>query len=246
MADDERVWAVKKLLFEYVKSPSLRHIRDPYSVSRLAQEILKRIDRGNSIWRKWDGQREAVLKSAVTCWIPVQDIRDFLNQLPGPRLTTTDVAQRLKAFEEEDHAYANDELRAGCRTLYEKEKAEGTELPAIIGLIRDHVENEEARLYTEQREQYQQSRAQERIAREQRLLSGADCAWTQLPKSTHWFCRANGRTYRLSPTSDKMWTLHRINLVREDEEGVVIGRYRQRGDATKVVKEVAYKPEPRW
>jgi hypothetical protein len=40
MAEDERVWAVKELLFDYVKSPSLRHIRDPYSVSRLAQEIV--------------------------------------------------------------------------------------------------------------------------------------------------------------------------------------------------------------
>jgi hypothetical protein len=246
MVDDERVWAVKELLFEYMKSPSLRHIRDPYSVSKLAQEIVRRIDRGNSVWRKWDGQREALLKSAVTCWIPVEDMRDFLNQMSGPRLTTTDVAQRLKTFEEEDHAYANDGLKAGCLALYEKEKGEGTELPAIIGLLRDHVEREEERLHTEQQERYQQSREQDRIAREQRLLSGADCTWTQLQKSAHWFCRANGRTYRLSPTKDKMWTLHRLNTVAEDEEGIVIGRYRQRADATKVIKEVAYKPEPRW
>jgi hypothetical protein len=86
-----------------VKSPSLRHIRDPHSLSRLAQEIVRRLDRGNSIWRKWDGQREVLLKSALCCWIPVEDVREFLNRLPGPLLTTTDVAQRLKAFEEEEH-----------------------------------------------------------------------------------------------------------------------------------------------
>ena len=43
MREDERVWDVKELLFEYVKSPSLRHIRDPHALTRLAQEIVKRI-----------------------------------------------------------------------------------------------------------------------------------------------------------------------------------------------------------
>jgi hypothetical protein len=200
MREDERIWAVKELLFEYVKSPSLRHIRDPHSVNRLAQEIVKRIDHGNSIWRKWDGPRETLLKSALGCWIPIQDMRDFLNRMAGPLLTTTDVAQRLKAFEEEEHDYSDEELRSSCPAVYEKEKADGTELPAIIGLLRDHVEREEERIRTEQRERHQEWCRQDRIAREQRLLSGADCKWTQLQKSQHWYCRANGRTYRLSPT----------------------------------------------
>jgi hypothetical protein len=67
MREDERIWAVKELLFDYVKSPCLRHIRDPHSLIRLAQEIVRRIDQGNSIWRKWNGQREVLLKSAVPC-----------------------------------------------------------------------------------------------------------------------------------------------------------------------------------
>lgn len=53
MIDDERTWAVKRILFEYVKSPSLKHIRDPYSITKLAQEIVKRLDRGNVVWTKW-------------------------------------------------------------------------------------------------------------------------------------------------------------------------------------------------
>ncbi len=114
-------------------------------------------------------------------------------------LTTTDVAQRLKAFEDELSTYPDDELQAGCLALYEKEKAEGTELPAFIGQLRDHVEREEERIRTEQHERYQQSREEDRVAREQRLLSGADCRWTQLQRSQHWYCRANGRTYRPRP-----------------------------------------------
>ncbi len=247
MREDERVWAVKELLFDYVKSPSLRHIRDPHSLNRLAQEIVRQIDRGNSIWRKWDGQREIVLKSALGCWIPIEDMRDFLNRMPGPALTTTDVAQRQRAFEDEEYyAYPKDELQAGCLALYEREKDEGTELPAIIGLLQDHVEREEERLRVEQEERYRQQREQDRIAREERLLSGADCGWTQLRNSPNLYCRSNGRTYRLSPTKDKMWHLFRVDSTSDEEEGVQLGKYQRRGDATKAVAKIAYQPEPKW
>ncbi len=247
MTDDERVWTVKRLLFDYVKSPSLRHIRDPHSISKLAQEIVRQIDRGNSIWTKWDGQREIVAKAAVGCWVPNEDLRDFLNRMPGPRLTTTDVAQRLRALEDEEY-YASSiaELQPGCLALYEREKAEGTDLPAILGLLREHVEREEERLRRERQERYERLREEERVAREQRLLSGADCKWTQLQKSLHWYCRVNGRMYRLSPTKDKKWNLYRVNSTSEEEKSALIGKYQRRGDATKVVAEMAYQPEPRW
>ena len=247
MSQDERLSAIRQILFDFVKSPSLRHIRDPHSVYRLAQEIVKRIDWGNSIWRKWDGQREALLKSAMPCWIPVEELREFLNRMPGPQLTKTDIAQRLKAFQEDQFFdYPIAELQLGCLALYEKEKAEGTELPAIIGLLRDHVEREEERIRVEAIERHQQWRDDDRKSREHRLLSGADCSWTQLQKSLHWYCRANGRTYRLSPTKDKMWNLCRVDKVSDDEKGAVIGRYKHRGDATKVVAGIAYQPEPKW
>jgi hypothetical protein len=142
--------------------------------------------------------------------------------------------------------YPDEELQPGCLALYEKEKAEGTELPAIVGQLRDHVEHEEERIRTEQHERYLQSREQDRIAREQRLLSGADCKWTQPHKSQHWYCRTNGRTYRLSPTKDKKWDLYRVTSTSDDEKGALIGKYQRRGDATKVVAEMAYQPEPKW
>ena len=145
MRDDERIWEIKALLFDYVKSPSLRHIRDPYSVSRLAQEIVAGLDRGNSIWRKWDPQCELLLKSAVACWIPIEDLQDFLNGMPGPSLTTADVAQRLKNFEEEQSEYPNEAVQVGCQALYVQEKTANSELPAIIGLLREYIEAEEER-----------------------------------------------------------------------------------------------------
>jgi|GEM_PF-992924 len=247
MREDERIWRVKELLFDYVKSPSLRHIRDLHSVAKLAQQIVNAMDRGNSIWTKWEGQREVLVKSALPCWIPVEDLQDFLNQMPGPKLTTTDVVQRLKAFEEESYAeYPKEELKSGCLALYEKEKADGTELPAIIGLLREHIEHEDDRIRAEREEQYRKWREEDRIAREQRLLSGADCGWTQLKNSLNWYCRTNGRAYRLLPTKDKMWHLHRVGSVSDNEKGSLLGKYQKRGDATKAVAEIAYQPEPRW
>lgn len=244
MKEDKRVWMVRQILIEYVKSPSLRHIRDPNSLNKLARDIVKAIDRNNEIWRKWDGQREVLLKSALGCWIPIADLRDILNLMPGPQLTKTDVEQRLRAFEDEEYySYPKQELQPGCLALYEKEKAEGTELPAIMGLLRYYVESEEERLRIEQEERYARHREEERLAKEQRLFSGADCKWTQLKGSKCWYCRTNGRTYRLSPTDGKLLQLDRVQTVSDDEEGELLGRYQWRRNATKVVAQIAYQPE---
>ncbi|WP_349434290.1 hypothetical protein [Pararhizobium sp. A13] len=246
MTNDDRIWAVKGILDDYVKSPSLRHLRDPHSLINVAKVIVKRLDRQSGIWQKWEGERETLLKSALGCWIPIDDLREYLNGLPGPSLTMTDVAQRLRAFEEEPYAsYPNDDLKDGCLALFAREKADGTELPAIIGLLAEHVEREEERLRLEREQRYRRMREEERLMAEQRLLSGADCKWTQLGKASQWYCRTNGRTYRLTPTSDKKWDLHRVDEPVAEEKGQLIGRYKGRGDATKVVAQVAYQTEPR-
>lgn len=165
--------------------------------------------------------------------------------MPGPALTTTDVAQRLRAFWEEDYGpYPDEALQPGCLAIYEKEKASGTELPAIIGALQEHVEREEERLRTEHEAAWRQRIEEERIALEQRFLSGADCKWTPVQKSKELYCRINGRSYRLSPTSDRMWNLHRI-VSLEDSSGSWIGKYQRRGDATKVLTKLAYQPEPK-
>jgi len=244
MIDDDRVWEVRRILDDYLKSPSLKHIRDPHSVLCVAKAIVKRLDRRNGVWQKWEGEREALLKAAVGCWIPVVDLRDYLNGMPGPSLTNTDVAQRLRAFEEEPYAeYPDEDLREGCLEIFTREKAEGTELPAIIGALSEHLERERERQRHEREARYKAMREQERVAAEQRLLSGADCKWTQVGKSREWYCRVNGRTYRLTPTADKRWDLHRVATPSPEGKCDLIGRYGGRGDATKVIAKVAYHSE---
>jgi hypothetical protein len=113
--DADRQDAVASILFEYVKSPSLRHLRDPHSVHGLAREIVKALDGASSAWKKWGTQREEVANAAAPCRIPVEDIQAFLNTLPGSSLTKTDVEQRLRAIWEEPCAsYPNDDLKDGC------------------------------------------------------------------------------------------------------------------------------------
>lgn len=245
MFDNESVHEVRRLLFDYVRSPSLKHIRDPHSVGLLAERIVSAIRREPSLWRKWEGEREALLKGAALCWVPVQDLRDFLNAMPGPTLTLTDVAQRLRAFHEEPYAsYPNEELRDGCLALYEREKSAGTELPAIIGALQEHVDSEEDRLRKEHEAAWRKRQEEERLALEQRFLAGADCKWTPIQKSRDLYTRKNGRAYRLSPTKDKRWDLFRIEGM--DDAGSRVGTYGSRGDANKALAKLAYEPEPRW
>ena len=93
--ENDRIYAVAHKLPDYVKSPSLRHIRDPHSIQKLAKEIVQAVDRASSVWEKWEGPREELAKAAAPCWIPTEDLRAFLNRLPGPVLTSTEVVQRL-------------------------------------------------------------------------------------------------------------------------------------------------------
>jgi hypothetical protein len=231
------------MVAEYVKSPSLRHIRDHEMLWRLAEKILERLDRMSPLWRKWQEPREALLRAASACWIPTEDMREYLNGMPGPALTMTDVEQRLRAIHEEPYApYPNDQLSELCLEFYAREKAQGTELPAIVGALQELVEREEERLRRELQERLQAAREEDRRQLEQRFLSGADCKWTTVDGSKQLYCRMNGRAYRLAPTTDRRWELHQVQS-HDDPAGVLIGNYRQRGDATKALATVAYRPE---
>jgi hypothetical protein len=243
--DDDRVEVVRRQIFEHLKSPSLKHIRDGWAVDKLAREIIRQLDRRSALWAKWEGEREALCKAAAGCWIPIEDLRDCLNRMDGPGLTSTDVAQRLRAIHEEPYAhYPNEDLREGCLAIYEREKAEGTDLPAIVGALQEHVEREEERLRRELHERYRRQQEEARQALEQRFLSGADCKWTPIGRSKELYCRVNGRTYRLAPTTNKKLRLCRIASL-EDEEGTLIGIYGSRRDVTKILEQVAYQPELR-
>lgn len=246
MPDHDRIRVVTSMIAEHVKSPSLRHIRDHEMLWKLAGKIVERLDQENPLWRKWEEPRDALLRAASTCWIPIEDMREYLNGMPGPALTLTDVAQRLRAFHEEPYEpYPNDELREACLEFYAREKALGTELPAIVGALQEFVEQEEERLRLALQERLRTAREEERRQLEQRFLSGADCKWTPVGGSKQLYCRMNGRAYRLSPTPEKRWDLHRIESI-DDPGGILIGKYQKRGDVTKALATVAYQPEPRW
>lgn len=244
--DDERFRIIKGLLFDHVSQASQHQIRDSWRIALLAGEILEKIDHRTGVWRKWNETRETLLKSAAQCWIPTEDMRQYLNGIPGPELTRMDVAQRLRAFHEEPYEhYPRQDFKAGCLAIFEREKAEGTELPAIIGAIQEWLEEEEARRWKESEAERKRQIEEEKAALEQRLVSGADCKWTPLNKSAALYCRKNGRTFRLTPTADKMVDLHRLKSL-DDERGDLIGTYRTRGDAAKVMTAMALQAEPRW
>jgi hypothetical protein len=234
---------VRAMIAEHVASPAPRHIRDPEMVWRLAKRIVERLGASRDSWRKWDDAREALLRAAACCWIPLEDMREYLNGMAGPALTSTDVAQRLRAIHEERYEpYPNDALQEACLALYEREKDQGTELPAIVGAVQEFVEREEERLQRELQERLRTAREEERLALERRFASGADCKWTPVGESQDFYCRMNGRVYRLSARADRTWAVHRIAAI--DDAGTLVGTYGQRRDATKALAVVAYEPEP--
>src|SRR5262249_24403417 len=123
-------------------------------------------------------------------------------------------------------------------------KAEGTELMAIIGAIREFIEVEEERLRKEREESYRQSQQKERERAQGLFRMGADCGWIPMDDTKAFFCRKNGRAYRIEPTKERRWRLFR--LPHSDGEGFALGTYQNRGEANKALKAIAYEPEPRW
>lgn len=163
--------------------------------------------------------------------------------MTGPHLSYTDVEQRLAAAQDEQWEFPNDDLRAGCLELYEREKASGTELPAIIGALRRHVESEQDRLRLDREAARREQIIAEKAALQARFRSGADCKWVIIDDTKDMYCRVNGREYRLVVTPDKRLDLFRIDG-SDDAIGRLIGRYKHRSAVTKVLTQVAYQPEP--
>jgi hypothetical protein len=237
----DQVLALKKLILDHVSSPSVRHIRDPIVVHRLAEGFIANFDRRDPLWQKWGEQREQLLRVAARSFVPIGDLTDRLNELGGPKMTRTDVQQRLNALLEESYlSYPNESLRDGCLEFYEAEKSNGTEFTAIVYALRDYVDEEETRLRQEWQDELSRRNEEEKLAARKRLRSGADCKWTALEDgSKSVYARMNGRLFRLTVTEDRFQELERLETF-DDSKPDWIGRYRYRRDATKVLKEVAY------
>lgn len=236
-----RASTVQGILRKYLSSPSLRHIRDQRSIELVSMEIVEALDGSNGIWRKWDGPRRDFLEAALECWIPEDDFLAFLNSLPGPPLTMTDLVQRKHSMEEDEYlGWPEPELREACQAIYADELALGTELVAIVGRINAFLKAETPRIWERQREAEQAKRDTARLERERRLLSPADCPWTQIKGSVCVYCRKNGQLFRLTPNKDKTLDMHRVESVDDKVRGELIGRYRTRTDANKVLAKLVY------
>lgn len=243
--DSQRIYALTTRLFEYVKSPSLKHLRDPHSIQKLAHDLLTAVDRASSIWTKWDGPREQIAKSAAHCWIPVEDLQAYLNHLPGPRLTKTDVVQRLRAVHEEPYGhYPNDDVKASCLELYEAEKAQGTEMPAIIGALQEHIELEEDRLSREREEARLRYQAEERLRAQQRFMAVADCGWTKLDGLDGAFAAGTGG--HLKPCRTRTNAGRRFGSPDLKTRARSLARTRDAGTRTRHLRRSPYGPEPQW
>lgn len=134
---DDRIDTIRRLINKHNKSPSLRQIRDPFAIYKLASDIVRSLNRSSAIWQKWEGAREQLARAVLPCWIAIECLLEELNRLAGDSLTKTDVEQRLLAIIKEPYEiYLNDELREGCRALYEQEKAMETEMATTIGHLR--------------------------------------------------------------------------------------------------------------
>ena len=132
---------------------------------------------------------------------------------------------------------------AGTVTLF-NDLGEGTEMAAILGRIRQYVDEEEIRRFREEMAQHQREADEKRQALIAKFLAGEDSKWVQPSASEDVFCRVNGRAYHLSPKEGITRKLERISTI-DDPNPRLIGRYKTRAEATKVIQEIAYKPEPR-
>ena len=83
MTDDERAYEIRNLLWEHAH-PTLRGM-DRERIAKLTEQIL-RIATDRRLWTKWSGDRETLAERAAEIWIPMEDLREALNALPGPQI----------------------------------------------------------------------------------------------------------------------------------------------------------------
>jgi hypothetical protein len=89
-------------------------------------------------------------------------------------------------------------------------------MPAIIGAIQEFVEEDREFRRRAQQEAYRKRVEADRLAAEERLLSGADCKWSALGKSKTLHCRSNGSPFRLKSQADKKFQLFRVKSLEEE------------------------------
>jgi len=57
MLEQHRIATVREMLSDFVRSPSLKHLRSVHVLDKLASEIVRRLDLPPQLWSKWGGNR---------------------------------------------------------------------------------------------------------------------------------------------------------------------------------------------
>jgi hypothetical protein len=247
MTEDTRPYDIKRLLFMHSR-PVLKYDGEQ-QIRDLTNAIMKIADGSDSPWTKWGELRESIARRVAEVWVPMDDLREALNGLRGPKLTVTDVEQRIRAIREEPYSGGGprEEAKDRCLAAYAAERANGTEFIAILGFIEEWMYGEEEGLRLRDEERNRARIQQNKRNAEARLRSGADCPWTAADGVAEQHCRKNYRLFRLKvlsaahPLEPKFEVLRVKSL--EDRRGTRIGQYRTRTDASKAVVDVAFKDE---
>lgn len=79
---------------------------------------------------------------------------------------------------------------------------------------------------------------------ESRLLSYADCPWSQISGSQFFFCRKNGRVFQVERNGGMSRTMFRVSEVNDNLIVEMVGRYRSYGDTSEAVAKATFEPEP--
>jgi len=217
-------------------------------IAKLTDEILQIVAR-RGVWTKWGKDREEIAQRAADICIPMEDLRQALNAMPGPELTKVDVEQRIRDMREAPYGGGNppDSLEAEAFAVFAEEKAKGTEFIAILGYMEDWYLGATERLRLKAEKEQRERIAEEKRIAEARLRNGADCPWTAAAGAPDLHCCKNGRLYRLHALKNTGKFEPAFEVLRVDhlgaKRGRTVGRYRTRGDATKAVANVAYQED---
>ena len=106
MTEDDRLRYVIHLLLEHSARPPLKFPSEA-EIPKIARKIMEAATGPRSLWSKWGAEREEIAPRAADLWVPMADLIEALNQLPGERLTAVDVEQRCQIASNRDPFFAS-------------------------------------------------------------------------------------------------------------------------------------------
>jgi hypothetical protein len=149
---DKRIAVVATILGEQWRQ---KH----FDAHGMARDIVAALDQRELI-TKWEGARLKVVEDnkVVGCWIPHDDLLNYLNKLAGAPLTMADLRAKLRTLQNTYYGDPDPDLQADCLRVYRREQKAGTEFMAILDVIEDEVHNPVIQKQTKEHEQRKRDR----------------------------------------------------------------------------------------